>query len=372
MTADSALRSRRRRETSRGVFGKAFRVLISLLVILALLVGAYWAGRAALVSPEDPLAGIIEPQEYVVEIGSVGRSQVVGASAEWQLEPLPATAVTGTVTEISITGAPVENGDILFKVDERPVVVAEGLVPSYRDLRRSTSGRDVAQLEDLLDALGFDVGVQDGVFDTALHNAVRSWQQALDLPVDGVVRRTDLVFLSALPASLALAPGISVGTLLGGGEHLISKVPEAPVFEITGNLGQSNIEVGTAGLVSYPGGAWEAVVVSSYLSPEFQAPVYVLAGDDGGPVCAAQCLDYVDLGEESLFSVEMILIPEVEGPVVPVAAIGTDAGNGAYVVGTDGGRIPIEVVSSSTGLAVVEGIAPGTAIVVTFERPDQG
>jgi hypothetical protein len=58
------------------------------------------------------------------------------------------------------------------------------------------------------------------------------------------------------------------------------------------------------------------------------------------------------------------VIPETNGPAVPVAAISSGPGNQAYVTAPDGSQLPITVIESSNGLSVVDGIDAGTEILL--------
>ena len=52
----------------------------------------------------------------------------------------------GTYTELPAVGDKVGCGDVLYRVDERPVLLLCGAIPAYRDLHVGDRGRDVRQL----------------------------------------------------------------------------------------------------------------------------------------------------------------------------------------------------------------------------------
>ena len=52
----------------------------------------------------------------------------------------------GTYTELPEAGAKVDCGDVLYRVDDRPVLLLCGTMPAYRDLHEGDVGRDVRQL----------------------------------------------------------------------------------------------------------------------------------------------------------------------------------------------------------------------------------
>ncbi len=58
----------------------------------------------------------------------------------------------GTYTKLPAVGDKVDCGDVLYRVDDRPVLLLCGTVPAYRDLRQGDRGRDVRQLNRTLRA----------------------------------------------------------------------------------------------------------------------------------------------------------------------------------------------------------------------------
>jgi hypothetical protein len=73
------------------------------------------------------------------------------------------------------------------------------------------------------------------------------------------------------------------------------------------------------------------------------------------------------LGETS-FSTEIVVVPETEGPVIPVAGILTDPDGSTSVRLADGTTIEVEVLAVADGLAVVEGVSAGDVILLPVEE----
>ena len=71
------------------------------------------------------------------------------------LVTLPAGS-NGVLTWLASEGSVLENGSVVARIDEEPVVVLEGDIPMYRTLRDGVEGADVEQLEAALVALGYD------------------------------------------------------------------------------------------------------------------------------------------------------------------------------------------------------------------------
>jgi peptidoglycan hydrolase-like protein with peptidoglycan-binding domain len=62
----------------------------------------------------------------------------------------------GTYTELPEVGDKVGCGGVLYRVDDKPVVLLCGMVPAYRDLDTGDKGKDVRQLNRNLHELGYD------------------------------------------------------------------------------------------------------------------------------------------------------------------------------------------------------------------------
>jgi hypothetical protein len=82
------------------------------------------------------------------------------------------------ITTLPSRNAQFKEGDVLFTISGRPVFVAEGKIPAYRDFVPGISGTDVLQLEQTLKKLGFDPGPVDGTYDDRSGMAVKEWYTA--------------------------------------------------------------------------------------------------------------------------------------------------------------------------------------------------
>ena len=342
-------------------------VALSLVLVAAVGAAGFWAGRVALEPPTDPLDVVVEPASYVVDVGSVGRSLNFTALAEWELGDLGQGSAVGVVTSVELPdgAALVGQGDVVFSVGLRPVVVAEGLVPMFRSLGLRDEGADVAQLQMLLSDLGFFTAEADGVFGTATRTAVRDWQESLGLERSGVVQAGDIVFVPGLPARVVVSQSVWVGARLFGGETVLQLVPDEPRFWIRLSPEQSTLVPLSADVrVQYGEGVWEARIERALEQPEFGWLDLILVGADGGPVCGDVCESWVLLDDRNDYRAEIIVIPRTDGPVVPVAAIGSGPGGNPFVTLEDGSTVPIRIIESANGIAVVEGVEPGTVILL--------
>lgn len=347
--------------------------LSAALVLFAVGVAGGWAVRATL----EPAADVLQPPPFTLvaaQSGVVGHSIQLNTSIQWTARMKVANQAAGTITSFEFeNGNRARPGDALYTVDLRPVVVAEGAVPAFRDLSQGAEGDDVAQIQVLLNVLGYEAGEPDGRYDAGVYWAVRAWQGDLGVTVDGSVQRGDVVFVPSLPARLALDGSYDVGSSLGGGEGMVQVLRASPSFRIVLPEGQASlVEPGMAVEIGRSDGApWRAVVAEIRRQSDEAGPggaVAVLASAGDGPVCAESCGE-VPLGDESLLPSTIHIVAEVSGTTVPASAIVTTADGQAAVVLGNGAVEPVDVVASAQGLAAVEGIEPGDKVQVPGELP---
>ncbi|MBT8193854.1 MAG: peptidoglycan-binding protein [Acidimicrobiia bacterium] len=134
-----------------------------------------------------------------------------------RLESLTPRAA-GTLTWMAAEGDVIEQGDVLMRIDDRPVIVLYGDVPAYRTLRRTVAGTDVVQLKSGLTALGFDpngtLDLDNDEFTAALEAVVVDWQQEAGVDDDGTV---DLGQIVSVPGPLTIDTVlVAVGSPVGG------------------------------------------------------------------------------------------------------------------------------------------------------------
>jgi hypothetical protein len=153
-------------------------------------------------------------------------ARVVTQNAQTALQQAQWSArLDGSVTWLPSPGAVVQQGQMLYAVAGRPVVLLYGVQPAYRELGQGVAGDDVRQLErDLID-LGFAGAsnlAADGSFTGADAAAVSRLQAAIGVPQTGAVRLGELVF-AAGPVRVA-----AVRAALGA-----DAAPAAPLLDLT-------------------------------------------------------------------------------------------------------------------------------------------
>jgi peptidoglycan hydrolase-like protein with peptidoglycan-binding domain len=135
--------------------------------------------------------------------------------------------LNGTITWVAEPGTIIQPGDVLFRVDDQPVIMLYGDQPAYRALYGGYQvdiegelidvflrGYDVLQLEESLVALGYEAAVSvDDTFTFATMLMVKEWQEDVGAEVDGVVDFGEVVFLpgSVQVLDILAAPGDPAG-----------------------------------------------------------------------------------------------------------------------------------------------------------------
>lgn len=356
-----------------GLMTRASRVRGAVTWVVVSLVGATVGGAAVwqLVGPSAaPAADVAATRTYTVQAGSVGRTASYTVQAERRRVPLGVLGGSGVVTAHGTEpGVPVASGTVLLRVDERPVVLLDGAVPSYRDLEVGVRGEDVRQLQELLVSAGLLRAAPDGVLGPATVRAVRAWQRTLGLDPDGVVRQGDVVFSPALPGWVDLDPGVAVGARVDAGTDLGSVQVGDPAFALVAEDGQRRLPGAGETVVVVAGDRrWTAVTGEASTGAAGRVTV-PLGAPGGGPVCGDEC-DAVPPAEgEVLLTGEVVVVPEVSGAVVPVAALRTGADGTVSVVVGSGDEVVVQVVAGDGGRAVVEGVAPGQVVLLADEDP---
>lgn len=194
---------------------------------------------------------------YEVVEQTVGRPLQFAAVAEWETTPLARAGSAGIVTSVGFeSGDEVSAGDVLYTVDLRSVVIAEGAVPAFRAIARSAEGADVRQLQEFLAASGYLNVAPDGVFGSATVAAVRAWQDDMGVDDDGVVRLDDVVFVEARAVRVAAAEALAVGSPLGGGEVVLNRLAGEPRVTVPLSPEQRNLAARCAARPVLTGWRW--------------------------------------------------------------------------------------------------------------------
>jgi hypothetical protein len=129
----------------------------------------------------------------------------------------------GVYTKLPETGDKVGCGSVLYRVNDKPVLLLCGTVPAYRALHVGAKGRDVRQLNR-------NLHVRGAVFTTKTEQALMVLQRKKGIGVTGRLATDDAVFL---PEAVRIA---KVTGQVGG-----SARPGAPVLSATSDTLQVQV-----------------------------------------------------------------------------------------------------------------------------------
>ncbi len=351
--------------TAKGVKAASF-FLAGALVAAA----AAWAMATVITPAEDPLE---ETRFTVVTVvpGEVGSTIQLNAAAEWTATPIGVNRAMGVVTSINVApGDEISQGGTLYTVNLRPVVIASGSVPSFRDIGLGTHGDDVRQLQQMLTDLGFYRGAIAGEAGGVTEAAIRAWQKSMGVEQTGVVLSGDVVFVPTLPTRLIVEPEIvERGSTLSGGEPTIAALPDSPSFRVPVTDAQAAMmPSGTRVDITSPqGNTWTAYAAEQTRDDTTGTVNIALTAPAGGTICGDSCAEIPIAGEPSLLSARIVTVESVAGLVVPSSALVSSADGTLQLIDDEGTRITVTVLGSARGMSVVEGATEGMKVRVPGE-----
>lgn len=287
--------------------------------------------------------------------------------------PLPViNRASGTYTALPDLGAEIPCGEVLYRVDDAPVLLLCGPVPAYRDLHRGDAGNDVHQLSQNLHALGYDADAEAHVFNDKTESALRALQLTKGSQVDGVLGVADVV---VLPWSVQIAAVIGeLGAPSQPGAAILRVTSDALEVQLELNASERGaVQPGDTASITLPGNT-SATGTVDRLGRIAKAP----EGPDADPG-AATIGAYISLDrpadasglDKAPVQVEITTNGVDDALSVPVTAIFGNAGGGfAVEVVRDGGRrdlvtVELGLVDTAAGRVQVDGeIRAGDRVVV--------
>jgi len=272
----------------------------------------------------------------------------------------------GTYTELPEVGAKVGCGDVLYRVDDRPVLLLCGTVPAYRGVREGDVGRDVRQLNR---NLRLPAG---RTFTGRTKAALERLQRRRGLPVTGRLALDDAVFLPR-PVRIAKVAG-ELGGSARPGTRIAQATADALHVQVDLDASQQGeVKKGDRAQVTLPGNASVKGTVAR-LGRVAETP----EGKDADPA-AATVPAFISLddphaarGLESAPVQVDVMTKGVERALsVPVTALVGKSGGGLAVdVVRAGGRralvaVRVGLFDDAHGRVAVEGdLRPGEHVVV--------
>jgi hypothetical protein len=334
------------------------------LAAAAIVVAAAVFGGVVVLSGADDATGHAQaqaPNTAQVEQGKL--SAVVSQDGTLTYESRPdgspyyvVNQAQGVYTELPEIGDRVDCGDVLYRVDEHPVLLLCGAVPAYRALQTGDAGEDVRQLNGNLHELGYDakahvhIEPSESRFTVKTEKALAALQRSKGLAVTGALASDNAVFLPE-PVRIAKVSG-EPGAPARPGEPILSATSDALHVQVNFEPSQQGqVKAGDRAQITLPGNTVVAGRVVSF-GRTAEAP----AGQGSG-AAEATIPTYISLDDPSKAReldrapVEVdITTAGVEGALsVPVTALVGRSGGGFAVetVRADGRR---ELVAVTVGL----------------------
>jgi hypothetical protein len=287
---------------------------------------------------------------------------------------------SGTATWLPAIGQVVEQGQVIYRVDDNPVVLLYGSTPAYRTLSAGMTGADVTELNADLVALGYATAAEipagtdtfTSATDTALHKlqATLSMSQTGTLTLGQAVFEPGAVRLTTLSAPLG-------GTLQAGHPVLQGTSTTRVVTIALDAAQQSEVKVGDHVVITLPDNSATPGVVTS-VGTVATTPSSSNGGGGHGsstptvPV-EVQPTDPAATGNLDQAPVQVEITTKVVNSAlsVPVTAlVGKSGGGFAVEVVRAGGRrelvaVKLGLFDTTGGRVEVEGdVAPGDQVVV--------
>jgi peptidoglycan hydrolase-like protein with peptidoglycan-binding domain len=288
--------------------------------------------------------------------------------------------LNGTITWVAEPGTTIQQGDVLYRVDDQPVVALYGDQPAYRDIYGGyeievpaddpytevievgeegsdtkyvdvvLTGYDVLQLEDALVALGYDPNATvtvDGDFNSSTRQMVRNWQKDVGAEVDGVVDFGEIVFLPG-PAQVLnnlAAPGDPAGS------GVMSIIIGNPA------IGNDVLQLQEA-LISLGYDADGALVADGIFTPETTQAVLAFQAAAGLEIDGV-----VDFGE-------IVFLPGPTQVLGHLAAPGDPAGGGVMSIASGDPASGIDILQLEEALVALGYDADGTLVADGTYTPE--
>lgn len=334
---------------------------------VALLISAgFLAGRQVLTqSDQGPAFDDVRTMTARVERGRLeGTSTKTGT-----LTGTPGVRISGgppgTLTSIPAVGTVQKPRDVLYRVDDQPVVFFTGSLPQWRAFEIGMAdGRDVRQLEESLHAWGYLSVEADAHFDWRTTAAVSEWQKDTGQMRTGSIERGRIWFGSG--AHVVKSREAAVGNEIA---------PAVTVLTTAGTTKVVSVDLPSGSALAKKGGRVRVTLPDGTVAPGAISSIDDLVSDEDGKTTQPVTIALDDQTHAKAFDrveVTVAFVSETRRDVlsVPVTALGARSGGGFVVdiVGKDGTTrsVPVEVgLFAGTRVEITGGhISAGQTVVV--------
>jgi peptidoglycan hydrolase-like protein with peptidoglycan-binding domain len=282
----------------------------------------------------------------------------------------------GTYTELPNSGDRVACGDVLYRVNDHPVLLLCGSTPAYRSLSEGDSGPDVtefsANLEDLGYATRAHLDPSSGSFSAATARALKRLQSKLGEDQTGSLDLGQAVFLPE-PVRIAKVIGELGGSVQPGATVMYATSDTLEVQVALDPSQQGEVKAGDRAQITLPGNKSVAGKVDR-LGRVAQVPAGQNTNAGYATIPAYISLDHPEQArglDRAPVQVEITTRGVASALSVPVTAlVGTSGGGFAVEVVRTGGRrelvaVKLGLFDDADGRVQVEGdLRQGDRVVV--------
>jgi hypothetical protein len=224
--------------------GKA--VTITLVAVVAVITGTgvWWFADA----PDQPTAAPAAPGTTQVRRTDLSTSTSAAGTLGYGNTRMIRGTGAGILTWLPVTGATVDRGGQLYRVNDKPVALFFGDTPLYRKLDSpDLVGKDVKLVADNLTALGYRIVAQpraskgEAVLTQSLIDAIKRWQAAQRVEPTGVLDVGDVVVFGR---------PVRVGAV----QAQLGDPATNPLFEVSATTKSVTVEIDAADVGSHKAG----------------------------------------------------------------------------------------------------------------------
>jgi hypothetical protein len=270
-----------RRRQRRGWIGVAAVVAVAAGLAGANAAGVFSGGRPAESSNAYATStytvrrgSLAEQTQQSGTLGSTGSYTVVAQGSSGS-DGGPGSPGSGsqTFTSLPELGEIIQQGQVLYEIDQIPVMLLYGGVPAYRDLSEGMTGGDVAELNADLVELGYTTAAVLGpasdwdYFSSETGYALGLLQSHLGLTVTGTLPLGQAVFLPGAIQVTGLGNGVVPGASAAAGSVVLTGSSLTPVVTIDLDASlESEVAVGNHVSITLPDGSTTPGAISQ-ISP---------------------------------------------------------------------------------------------------------
>ncbi len=328
-------------------------VILSAVVVSAVAVTALYMLRFKPKAP--PAARPVPPQTATIARTALATTATLQGNLGYGT-PSPFTGhKSGTVTWLPVVGAVVGQGQPLYDVDAKHVILFLGGTPLYRAINaQATPGPDIAEVNADLRALGYGKVLTGDAYTPATEDALKKWQQQNGFTASGALAVGDIAVLPApvrvasLDAQLGASAAADVMSLSSTTKHVTASVDPH----------QIDTSVLTPGLklsLSLPNGKQTTGTVSA-LTASGAASQGASSGSGGGGGAGGLSMT-VDIADQSALAgmdSGSVGITVTTGSATDVLAVPIEA-----LVAVQGGGYAVQVVTGDGQTSMLVGVQTG-------------